>query len=174
MAKQKKTKNYIDNAVFTQLLGDYVRGGAVNISDDLANMFMLLCKRVLTMPNFAGYSYKDDMYSDAVYDLIRYSKNFNPDRKPANAFSYCTQIAYQSMVRRIKKEKQQHKTKIKIIQNLDLSDISSKIDDDDEFANEYLESIKQMYEDKLPEEPKKETPKPTILDTPITRALGEV
>jgi len=158
-------KGYIDNNLLKDELIKHVETGVV--SDELANMFQLLAKNLLRKGNFSGYTFKDDLYSDAIYDLLKYSHNYNPE-KGVSAFGYITTIAYQSMVRRIVKEKKYHERKIRLLQNTSVTDIYETIDNE-EYDNEYLENIKQMYETRLPAE-KEKTEKPPVV-TSLTELM---
>ena len=59
-----------------------------------------------TKPNFANYTFKDDMISDGIENCVSYIHNFNPE-KSSNPFAYFTQIIYYAFLRRIQKEKKQ-------------------------------------------------------------------
>jgi len=65
---------------------------------------LLMIKKILTKPNFSGYSYKDEFYSDAVYKILKYLNNFNhlkiSERSGTyvNAFAYISQIMFNSII----------------------------------------------------------------------------
>ncbi len=67
-------------------------------------IILLMIKHILTKPQFSGYSYKDDFYSDAVYKILKYLGNFDhtliSERtgQPVNAFSYISQIIHNSIL----------------------------------------------------------------------------
>lgn len=67
-------------------------------------------------PNFANYTFKDDMVSDGVENCLLYIDNFDPD-KSSNPFAYFTQIIYYAFLRRIQKEKKHLYIKYKSMQN---------------------------------------------------------
>ena len=67
-------------------------------------------------PNFANYTFKDDMISDGVENCLLYIDNFDPD-KSSNPFAYFTQIIYFAFLRRIQKEKKQLYVKYKTMEN---------------------------------------------------------
>ena len=165
--------DYIDNNELKQELISYSTlkksDKETIIPKKLAMMFQLLAKNLLRKGNFSGYTFKDELYSDAIFDLIRYSHNYD-ENKGVSAFAYITTIAYQSMVRRIKKEKQYHKTKIKILQNTSLSDIYDTIDGE-EFDNEYLEMVKSLYETHLDDDTKVKVKIKKEIVTDITRMM---
>lgn len=67
-------------------------------------------------PNFANYTFKDDMISDGVENCLLYIDNFDPE-KSSNPFAYFTQIIYYAFLRRIQKEKKQLYVKYKSMEN---------------------------------------------------------
>lgn len=67
-------------------------------------------------PNFANYTFKEDMISDGVENCLLYIDNFNPDRSN-NPFAYFTQIIYYAFLRRIQKEKKHMYIKYKSMEN---------------------------------------------------------
>ena len=40
-------------------------------------IILLMIKNILRKPQFSGYTYKDDFYSDAIYKILAYLNNFN-------------------------------------------------------------------------------------------------
>ena len=67
-------------------------------------------------PNFANYTFKEDMISDGVENCLLYIDNFNPE-KSNNPFAYFTQIIYYAFLRRIQKEKKHLYIKYKCMDN---------------------------------------------------------
>jgi DNA-directed RNA polymerase specialized sigma24 family protein len=67
-------------------------------------------------PNFANYTFKEDMVSDGVENCLLYIDNFDPD-KSSNPFAYFTQIIYYAFLRRIQKEKKHLYIKYKSMEN---------------------------------------------------------
>lgn len=67
-------------------------------------IILLMIKNILKKPQFSGYTYKDDFYSDAVYKILKYLHNFNhtmiSDRtgQAVNAFAYISQIIHNSIL----------------------------------------------------------------------------
>ena len=63
-----------------------------------------MIKKILTKPQFSGYSFKDDFYSDASYKILKYIHNFDHTKKSkitglyVNAFSYVSQIIHNSII----------------------------------------------------------------------------
>lgn len=84
----------------------------------LGEISTLMTTRILTKPQFSGYSYQDEFYSDALYKIFRYIKNFDHKKISAitgdsvNAFAYVTQIIHNSIIYVINYNKK-HQDRIK-------------------------------------------------------------
>ncbi len=67
-------------------------------------IILLMVKRILSKPNFSGYTYKDDIYSDSTYKILKYLNNFNHKMisertgTTVNAFAYISQIIHNSVL----------------------------------------------------------------------------
>lgn len=77
---------------------------------------LMLCKRMGTRYNFAGYSYVQDMVDDAILDCVAAFYNFDPYRFN-NPFGYFSRVAWRAMVRRIYTEKRESYLKHKSLMN---------------------------------------------------------
>lgn len=99
--------------------------------------------------NFIGYSFRDEMISDAIEHALVAADKFDPN-KSSNPFSYITTMVYYSFIRRIAKEKRQSYIKSKLIQDMpiDSFDIQGH-DDDADFMNNYMAFIQshQNFDD---------------------------
>lgn len=71
---------------------------------------MKIATHLAHKPNFAGYSFKDEMVCDGIENCLQYIHNFDP-KKSKNPFAYFTQIIFYAFLRRIQKEKKQLYTK---------------------------------------------------------------
>jgi len=67
-------------------------------------------------PNFANYTFKQDMISDGVENCLLYIDNFDHE-KSKNPFAYFTQIIYYAFLRRIQKEKKHLYIKFRSMEN---------------------------------------------------------
>jgi hypothetical protein len=68
--------------------------------------------------NFSGYSYLDEMKSDAILHCVKYIHNFNPEKKSqkkgkVSAFGYINMIIWRSFTHRIDAEKREQYLKYK-------------------------------------------------------------
>lgn len=67
-------------------------------------IILLMIKNILRKPQFSGYTYKDDFYSDAIYKILKYLGNYNhkliseKTGQPVNAFAYISQIIHMSIL----------------------------------------------------------------------------
>jgi len=107
-----KPENYVNNKDFTASVSEWVvrykKAKAEDtelppIPEYAADCFHKIAKRYCSKPNFSGYTYRDDMVSEAVLICIKYAHNFNPE-KSNNAFAYFTQCCKNAFVQFIKKE----------------------------------------------------------------------
>lgn len=74
------------------------------ITPKLATMFMRLVKRYGTKPNFSGYTFREDMESDALIMLCNNWHKFDETRF-SNAFAYYTQVVHNAFIQTLNKEK---------------------------------------------------------------------
>lgn len=90
-------------------------------------IILLMVKNILKKPQFSGYTYKDDFYSDAVYKILKYLHNFDHTMisertgTPVNAFAYISQIIHNSILFIINtKKKENDRLKLQVqMANLD-------------------------------------------------------
>ena len=147
----KIKKEYINKKQFSKEVYDYVI--QVNkakkeqkeipiIPNSIGIALMDICINLAKLPNFSGYTFKEDMIMDAVENCVKAIQNFNFDAETKtgfpNAFGYFTTIAFRAMVRRIVKEKKFFDLKTKIKETAIPEDF---IDNGDETINHYIENI---------------------------------
>ena len=86
-APEVTAKYYLTNA---KLLPAVIEAKKQNkITDELARMLMLLVKKYASQWRFAGYSFKEDMESEALINLCQNALKFNPEQS-SNPFAYYT------------------------------------------------------------------------------------
>lgn len=122
--KKRRTVNYVNNKDLYNAMVIYKecykrthnsgeRPEIPKVTNEyIGQCILAIAKRLAHKPNFAGYSYRDEMISDGYENCIMYMHNFDPD-KYNNPFAYFTQIIKFSFVRRIQKEKKQQYVKLK-------------------------------------------------------------
>ena len=111
-----------------------------------------IANRLATKPNFANYTFKDDMISDGIENCVSYIHNFDPE-KSNNPFAYFTQIIYYAFLRRIQKEKKQLYIKHKSLEQSVL--FNSLVEGDDkgignnvEIGSDYMNDFVKNFEAK--------------------------
>lgn len=132
MARKKKV-NYLSNSYLLEQIQESRK--LKRCSDKLAASFLLLVSRLAKKPNFAGYSYNDDMQSAALINLVKVWDKFD-EEKSDNPFSYYTQIAYQAMVHVIKHEKKHQIMRDRLL-------VDNGLDPSDSFALDHEISLRE-------------------------------
>lgn len=102
----EKIRNQIKNHEIPDKMTDYI-----------AESVFLICTNLAYKSSFIGYTYRDDMISDAMENCIRYLKNFDI-KKSNNAFGYISIIASFAFVRKIKKENKSHKRHLQYVKKM--------------------------------------------------------
>lgn len=127
MGKKRESTHYIDNERFLKELvthkkavGKAKKAGVKppGVTDYIGQCFLDIANNLAKKPNFANYTYKDEMISDSVENCIMYATNFDP-KKSRNPFAFFTQIIYYAFLRRIQKEKKQMFIKMKCFEQND-------------------------------------------------------
>jgi hypothetical protein len=111
------------------------------LNDYLGSCFLQIALHLSRKPCFVGYTFREEMMSDAVENCVQYASNFNP-LKSKNPFAYFTQIIYYAFLRRIAKEKKQTFIKNKIIMEMPYDAFELQAHDEDgSYANAYLDFL---------------------------------
>ena len=95
MKKSEIKINYVDPIELHNELKNYKQTN--QMSDNLGNIFITMCKRILNHSNFKNYnqSLKEDMSGHAYLLLCRYIKNCDPDIRTARqCFNYVSTIIF--------------------------------------------------------------------------------
>lgn len=125
--KRKKSNHYVSNKELLVAMVEYrnltqewksngSKGSKPRVTDYIGECILKIAEHISFMPNFASYTYKDEMVCDGIENCLRYIDNFNPE-KSKNPFAYFTQIIHFAFVRRIHKEKKQQYVKYKSIED---------------------------------------------------------
>lgn len=91
----------------------------------LGSMILQIVDGLAHRPNFYGYTYIEDMKSEAHLAILKGLKNFDPN-KSSNPFAYITQIGWNAFIAFINKEKKKSKIKNRLF---DLQHIILEEDD---------------------------------------------
>lgn len=114
MNEKQIVNNYVNNKELTKKLTEYVKSckydednkfieGSGDFSEELGEMIFLIAKNLSNKGNFANYTWKDDMISEAILTCVKYCHNFNY-KKSDNGFGYITQICRNSFINYIQKQ----------------------------------------------------------------------
>lgn len=101
------------------------------LDDYIGESIMKIATHLAFRPNFSGYSYRNEMISDAIENCVRYIDSFDCS-KSTNPFSYITQICWTSFIRRITLEKSQSLVRGKLMMQMTLDDSAQFYDEDDQ------------------------------------------
>lgn len=124
----KRLRKYIDKVKSKKLKSQRfkraLRAHIVRISErnaidhrtfeEFGEMITLVIKNMLKKPNFSGYTYRDEFYSDTCYKILKYIKNFNHKMisqrsgQSVSAFAYVTQIVKNSLIFIIEQKKDEN------------------------------------------------------------------
>jgi hypothetical protein len=158
MSKSVK-KHYIDNVRFSEesarhaaLFREHRKLGLSppKMNDYLGRCILLLANKIVAMPAYSGYSFKEEMVSDGIEICLRYFYNYNPEvisertgQPSAGAHSFFTQI----ICRRFFKTRSENKLQMYIREKF-------IAESDDHFADmqshdepEHQEALKDILEE---------------------------
>ena len=147
MAKAKPA-HYVDNkelfavmVVFRKAVDEAEQSGEgrPKVPDYVGRCLLQIANRLATKPNFANYTFKDDMVSDGIENCVSYIHNFDPE-KSSNPFAYFTQIIYYAFLRRIKKEKKQLYIKHKSLEQ-SVVFMDNKVDIGSDYMNDFVKNF---------------------------------
>lgn len=163
--QKKPTNNYIDNKQFYEAMVEYKSAvteyarqaelyGVPNIdkprvTNYIGDCLMKIADGLGRNGSFSGYTYLDQMKSDAIENTLRYIDNYDPTRK--NPFAYFTTIMYYAFIRRIALEKREQYVKYKVLEGFLLSDqlMGQSSVDMSTIDNEQTNHIIKNYEEYL-------------------------
>lgn len=149
------SEHYVKNADFLAALIEHKRlcdaakeQGMIQprIPNYIGECFLKIAEHLSRKPNFAMYTFRDEMISDGVENCIMYFRNFDPE-KSKNPFSYFTQIIYYAFLRRIIKEKKQLYVKYKATEQFGIFDSMEVFEGDEGIGQiENYENISEFIE----------------------------
>lgn len=105
-------KYYLTNAT---LLPEVIKcRKAGKISNELAKMLMLLTDRYSRSSQFGGYTFREDMVSEALINLCQNALKFDPE-KSSNPFAFYTTSIYHSFLQFLNNEKKHRNIRDKML-----------------------------------------------------------
>lgn len=97
----KKTRNYIDKK---ELLNEITISKQKNeLTPRAFELLHLLAKRVSLGLRYKRNEDREDCLQEAMHDIIKYWRNFDPNYKNANAFAYYTRLILSGLAKGFKK-----------------------------------------------------------------------
>jgi len=97
-----KKEYYVSNDDLVKEIIRFKENGVA--SEELGKMLITIATNFSSKGMFAGYTWRQDMISEAVLTCIRYVRTFD-ENKSNKAFSYVTQMCYHAFIAYIKKQK---------------------------------------------------------------------
>jgi hypothetical protein len=171
MATTKKASNhYVDNVKFLEAMGEFrnqvleakAKGlkrhdeGWPVVTNYIGECILKIAIHYSYKPNFSGYSFREEMISDAVENCLKYADNFDPE-KGKNPFAYFTQITFYAFLRRIEKEKEELVGKYKYIASMNIEELLAANGEEGEVVNQYITYLQEQIDNSgaLADKPKK-------------------
>jgi hypothetical protein len=109
-----KASHYVDRQEFYDALVERRELLKTNpdlpVTNYIGDCILKICKGLGSKWNFAQYTWKDELVSDAIVHVLRYIDSFDPDVS-TNPFSYFTQTAYNSFMGRFEIERNEQYAK---------------------------------------------------------------
>lgn len=156
-------RHYVNNAELYQHMCAYCEARDKALAEGkekppvdnfIGEAIMKIATHLSFRPNFIGYSYRQDMISDAIDNCLTYIDSFDP-KKSKNPFSYLTQVCWCAFVRRLKIEKRDSVIKgrymmmnnITSTMQLDYDDDGDSVVNNQGMVHRYME-LAQEEEDK--------------------------
>lgn len=120
MAKRAKNPNtpaftgkyYLTNATLLPEVIKCIEKG--KMSNELAKMLMLLTERYSKTSKFGGYTFREDMVSEALINLCKNALKFDPV-KSSNPFSFYTTAIHNSFLQFLNNEKKHRNIRDKML-----------------------------------------------------------
>ena len=114
----KKRRPYVRNKDLLPVMAEYKKTG--KISTELGEMIWKIASNYSKKGNFSGYTWREDMVSEAILTCLKYMHNFDAQKqaKP-NPFAYFTTICHNSFINYIRKQNKHSKIKDILYQNQD-------------------------------------------------------
>lgn len=163
-SKPRKKVHYVNNKDLYAAMVDYkdrmnkaaAEGKRLpQVPNYVGTCFLMICNKLATKPNFANYSYREEMIADGIENCVAAAHSFDP-AKSNNPFAYFTQIAWNAFIRRIQKEKKQSYVKHKNFEHMNIfGDLAEEVNTGEKIHNEYSEELIRNFEEKLVKNSKK-------------------
>lgn len=168
--KKKKPVNYVDNEKLYKCMLQYHNDkkeaqekglDKPRIPDYVGSCLLQIATNLSKRGNFISYSYREDMVSEGVANVLTYIDNFDPE-KSKNPFSYFTTTIWYAFLRTIENEKKETYIRYKSYENAIVSGWLNDYQgsDDDHLGlvdmdSDYVSNVVEDFEKKLAEKKNK-------------------
>lgn len=105
-------KYYLTNSKLLPAVIEAKENG--KLSNELAKMLMMLTRKYAQRPCFSGYTFKEDMISEALTNLCHNALKFNPE-KSKNPFSFYTSCINNSFLQYLNNEKKHRRIRDQLL-----------------------------------------------------------
>lgn len=152
---KKVGEHYVNNKLFTEKVGEwakeYRRCKALGLETPemdnyITECFYKIAERYARKPRWSGYTYVEDMISEAVLNCIKYAHNFDSS-KYNNAFAYFTSCCINSFKQFTNKERKLADFKFQMVKENCISLGRNDFNDINLWDDEYNEELILEYED---------------------------
>ena len=116
-------------------------GGHGKITNSLAMMFMKLCERYATRANWRGYTYNDEMQSQALMQLSQIGLQFD-ESKSENPFAYYTAAITNSFTRILNLEKKNQNIRDDLLEMNNMSPSFTRQGENERSTRAYKNKLK--------------------------------
>lgn len=106
------SKYYLTNSKLLPAVIEAKENG--KLSNELAKMLMMLTRKYAQRPCFSGYTYKEDMISEALANLCQNALKFNPE-KSKNPFAFYTSCINNSFLQFLNVEKKHRRIRDQLL-----------------------------------------------------------
>lgn len=135
------SKYYLTNA---KLLPAVLRAKeAGKLTDELAEMLMILAKKYSLKPCFSGYTYRDDMVAEALAGLCQNALKFNPERSD-NPFAFYTACITNSFLHVLKNEKKHRRIRDQLLIDIGENPSYNFVDEMKKHGSEYQSELSDL------------------------------
>ena len=119
-------------------------GGHGKITDSLAKMFMKLCERYGTRANWRGYTYNDEMQSQALMQLSQIGLQFD-ESKSENPFAYYTAAITNSFTRILNIEKKNQNIRDDLLEQHHMKPSFTRQNQNEMSTDVYKSKVKSLH-----------------------------
>jgi len=164
--EKKPTVQYVDPVKFYEALVAYKADCALfpvdeppRVPEYIGECILKIAQNLARRPNFANYSWRNDMIGDAIETSLKYVKSFDPTRSKS-AFGYFSQICWFAFIGRIQTEKKQGKIKREMVRYANFDTFAlQEADMDGEYVTQMNEFLLSLGDEPAHVTPVKKAPK---------------